>query len=287
MDSMDPIIYYYITSRQLFKFFRHIKNILINGVPMKDTLLRRLTTILASLFLVVICTNENTVLAGEHAGDITKFQGKILIYGAGEVRGEIVTKPDTPLYVRNSVKTKRQSLCYIKFIDSSKIVLKENSSLTIKGIEDANVDSGTVLFNIKKRGQVKGLNISSASITIGVKGTQFAVYKKGEKLTLFLKEGSLELVSAVGEFKRFGENLKEDHEAYEKRLREEFETTKEKMKADFEESKRGMQEGNFRYLKSFEMTAGSAISIDENNEVWNITIPEWVEKDFSLLDDFE
>jgi hypothetical protein len=254
---------------------------------MKDTLLRRLTTILASLFLVVICTNENTVLAGEHAGDITKFQGKILIYGAGEVRGEIVTKPDTPLYVRNSVKTKRQSLCYIKFIDSSKIVLKENSSLTIKGIEDANVDSGTVLFNIKKRGQVKGLNISSASITIGVKGTQFAVYKKGEKLTLFLKEGSLELVSAVGEFKRFGENLKEDHEAYEKRLREEFETTKEKMKADFEESKRGMQEGNFRYLKSFEMTAGSAISIDENNEVWNITIPEWVEKDFSLLDDFE
>lgn len=254
---------------------------------MNGRFLRQLATLILSFLLVVVLANGNTALAREHAGDITKFEGNVLIYGAGEVRGEIVTKPDTPLYVKNSVKTKRNSLCYIKFIDASKIVLKENSSLTIKGIEDAHVDNGTVLFNIKKRGQVKGLNISSASITIGVKGTRFAVFKQGEKLTLFLKEGSLELVSGVGDLKRFGENLKEDHEAYEKRLREEFESTKEKMKADFEESKRGMQEGNFKYLKSFEMTSGSAISIDENNAVRNITIPERVEKDFSLLDDFE
>lgn len=254
---------------------------------MKDTLLKRLTTICASFLMVVILTNGNTIFAGEHAGDITKFDGKVLIYGAGEVRGEIVKKPGTPLYVKNSVKTKRKSTCYIQFIDSSKIILKENSSLTIRGVERANVDNGTVLFHIKKRGQVKGLNISSATITIGVKGTRFAVYKKGEKLTVFLKEGSLELVSDVGKFKRFGENLKEDHEAYEKSLREEFEATKEKMKADFEKSKRSMQQGNFEYLKSFELSAGSAISIDENNEVWNINIPEWAEKDFSLLDDFD
>ena len=88
-------------------------------------------------------------------------------------------------------------------------------------------------------------------------------------------------------FKRFGENLKKDHEAYEKSLRQEFEATKEKMKADFEKSKSSMQQGNFQYLQSFEMSAGSAISIDANNAVWDINIPAWAEKDFSLLDDFE
>ncbi len=253
---------------------------------MKDGLHRRVTTILASFLFVLICKNANIVFALEHAGDITNFKGKVLVYKTGEVRGEIIKKPGLPLYVKDSVKTKRKSICYIKFIDSSKIILKENSSLTIRGIEHANVDSGTVLFSIKKRGKVKGLNISSSTITIGVKGTRFIVHNKGRQLHIFLKKGSLELVSHVGKFKRFGEDLKKDHEAYEKSLREEFEATKEKMRSDFEKSKRMMQEGNFEYLKSFEMSAGSAISIDENKEVWNIKIPEWAEKDFSLFEDF-
>ena len=242
-------------------------------------------------FLVLSCCflfmDFKTVWANEDAGEVTKYDGKVLMFRSGEVRGSQVNKINTPIHVHDAVRTKRNSSCYIRFIDASKIVLKENSSLTIKGVDHANVDRGAVLFEIKKRGQVKGLNISSATITIGVKGTRFAVYKKDGKLAVFLKEGLLELVSDLGEFKKYGEDLKQDYEELSRKIKEDFEATRSKMAADFEASKQKMQEGNFQYLKTFEMTAGSAISIDENNEVWSVDIPAWVESDFALLETFD
>lgn len=236
---------------------------------------------------LALTTDQPPAHGSEPAGTITKVKGTVLLFHGGEVRGKTVDKENTAVIVHDSVKTKRHSSCYIRFIDQSKIILTENSSLTVHGIDHANVDEGKVLFDIKKRGQVKGLNISTATITIGVKGTRFAVYKQGDKLQVFLKEGELEIGSSGDAFKMPAEGLHDDYKQFEEKLRDEFEATRDKMHADFEESKRQMQEGNAAYLKAFDMSAGSAISIDENNEVFGIKIPQWVEEDFALLDDFD
>jgi len=235
--------------------------------------------------IVLILLLSTAVHASEPAGKVGKWEGDVLLYEDGAVRGKTIETAETPFHVGDSIRTKRDSIAFILFNDGSRIVLKENSSLNVTGIDHANVDSGRVLFEIKKRGRAKGLEITSATVTMGVKGTRFAVDNENDHVAIFLKEGELEVSSLEDAFKRAKGGLKEDFESMQEQLRTGFESTTLQMQQEFEEAQHQMREGNIEYINEFLMTAGSAVSIEDGN-LSDLAFPEDLDRDFILLDSF-
>jgi len=239
-----------------------------------------------NIILALLCILLPVVAwAGEPAGEISKFEGKVSVYRGGAVRGESVNAGDLPFSVGDSIKTKRNSLAYITFVDGSKIVLKPNSSLSVIEISKLNVDEGTVLFEIKKRGRAKGLEITSATVTMGVKGTRFAVLNSQENVSILLKEGLLDIGSLTGSFKRYKQSLQDEMESLQKKMENDFKASREKMRQQFEDDKKAMLEGNYEVVANFFMKGGNAVTIS-GDEVRDSIIPEGMDKDFDLLDSF-
>jgi len=225
------------------------------------------------------------VYGAELAGIVEKYDGKVLIHEDGSVRGKNIEAEKSTIHIGDSVRTKGNSHAYIRFTDGSRVVLTENSSITINEIDNANVDGGRILFEIRKRGEAKGLQITSATVTMGVKGTRFAVGNDEDRVTIFLKEGKLEIASLEGFFKRQRGGLKGNFDAMQGMMKRDFESSTNRMKAEFEEAQRQMQEGNIEYVSEFLMDAGSAVSISEG-EVTDLEVPADLDGDFDLLDNF-
>ncbi|MBU0730080.1 MAG: FecR family protein, partial [Proteobacteria bacterium] len=220
-----------------------------------------MSRLLISLILTLFAV---PAFAAQQAGQISKYEGPVSIYRDGAVRGEKVIANDQPLFVGDSVKTKRGGRAFISFVDGSKIVLQEDSSLLVKNLENANVAQGTVLFEIKKRGQAQGLLITSATVTMGVRGTRFAVSNAEDNVSIFLKTGELEIGALEGEFKKQKEDLEKDFKEMQEKMKKDFQNTQAQMKAYFDEASKQMREGNFEIVKNFNMTSGSAVAISNN-----------------------
>jgi hypothetical protein len=224
-------------------------------------------------------------VASESIGKIVKFTGKVSVYRDGAVRGEKVVSADAPLFAGDAIKTKRGAQAFLLFADGNRVVMTENSSLSVKGIDNANVDSGRVLFEIKKRGKAKGLEISSATVTMGVKGTRFAVSNAENQVDVFLKEGALAIGALEGKFKRYSDKMEAEFKAMEQEMFQEFKSAESNMKAQFEDAQKQMMAGNVEVVSEFILEEGSAIRV-LGNEVWNAEMPEWISAEFDLLDKF-
>ncbi|WP_457623267.1 FecR domain-containing protein [Persephonella sp.] len=210
----------------------------------------------------------------QDAGKIVKFEGKVKVFRESSVRGINVDGSNFPLFVKDIIKTKSRSMAFIKFIDDSKIVLTEKSSLIIEDVDTVSAEGGRVLFSIKKRGGIRGLKVKARSVVIGVKGTKFIVDMSDDSMNIFLKEGLLSVRSLVGEFVR-----------YKKKEISEFEKFKKEHIDEFEEYKKEMEEEFKEFVKEFEMREGTAVSITDG-EVRDIKIPPEIEREFELLDEF-
>lgn len=244
---------------------------------MEIVMIRSLT-----LLFVMLC---NLAHASDHAGTIDKWEGDVLVYSGQTVKGSKVDRSDTPFRIGDSIRTKRGSIAFIRFIDGSRVVLKENSSLTVTGIDRVNVDKGRVLFEIKKRGRAKGLEITSATVTMGVKGTRFAVDNENDQVAIFLKEGQLEIGSLEEDFKRSLSGLKDDFETMHEDMKRDFDSTSLQMKHEFQEADQQMKDGNIESISEFLMNEGSAVLI-ENGNLKDLDFPDDLDQDFSLLDSF-
>lgn len=236
-------------------------------------------------FIVISCLLPTfSALADEIAGQIVKTAGNVLVFRGEAVRGETVNQT-ARIEIGDRVQTRKNSNAFIKFQDGSKVVLLDDSTLFVKAIDHSNVDSGKILFEIKKRGQAKGLQVTTDTVTMGVRGTRFAVTNTDKKVSIYLKEGELEIASQKGDFKRVHQALQEEFAALQKKMQEEFEATRNQMKKDFEDSKRQMVQGNVEYIREFIMKSGSAVNIDDN-EVKDTEIPPFIDDSFMLLDTF-
>lgn len=237
------------------------------------------------LFFMLVLFFCTPAVAADFAGTISKFEGKVTVFRNGGVRGEKLSMNDTPIHVGDSVKTKRTGRAFITMIDGSKIVLKENSLLVMKSINNPDVGTGTVLFEIKEQGRARGMHISAATVTMGVRGTKFAVSNDNDNVSIYLKSGELQITSLEGEFKRYRQAGQEEFAAMRKKMADDFENTLEKMETEFDANRREMAKSNFVLVKDFLMKTGSAVSIT-GNEVHDTVIPQNIDDALELLKTF-
>ncbi|WP_457599817.1 FecR domain-containing protein [Hydrogenivirga sp.] len=220
-------------------------------------------------------------LAQEKAGEVVKKQGRVKLFKEGNPRGELITQLPKELYVKDILKTDFASMAFVKLLGVDKLVLMENSVLYIEGIDKLNFEEGRAVFQIRKRGESKGLKVRVRSVIIGIKGTRFAVDAKGDSIGIFLKDGYITVRNMVGEFIRYKSREEEEYEEFKrgieegiKREREEYEKFKEETEREFRE-----------FVKEFELKPGGAVII-KGNEVRDVEIPPEVEEEFQLLDMF-
>lgn len=207
------------------------------------------------------------------AGNIEKFEGKVILYPHGGVKG-ISAKNGLEFKVKDTVRTFQKSNAFIKFIDNSKIVLNENSILLIKDITNLNLKNGKVVFDIQKQGDKEGIKIATKTAIIGVKGTKFLVAVSNNEVDVILKEGEISVKAVKGEFKRYLQKEEEDFSQFVKDTKE-----------DYEEYKRKMQEEFVQFVKEFTMKGEMGVSI-KGNEVRNIKDLKEFEDEFELLNKF-
>ena len=210
-------------------------------------------------------------------GKILKYRGQVDVFRQNKILH--VDKPKFPLFIKDIVNTKSHSLAFIGFIDNSKVLLKEKSSLEITGYRKFSVNKGRVLFKIQKRGMLKGAQIKVRSVVIGVKGTKFIVDEKDGKTNVYLKEGLVSVKNLEGQFKVYKKKTQEEFEEFKKQFEEGVKQEKE----EFEEYKKQVQKEFVEFVKEFTLKPNMAVSID-GNEVRYIKIPTDVEEDFKLLD---
>ncbi|WP_457622137.1 FecR domain-containing protein [Persephonella sp.] len=224
------------------------------------------------LFIIFVVLFSH--IYAQEVGKIVQYEGTVKVYREKKVKPYKVNEPDFPILVKDIIKTKTGSLAFISFVDNSKIVLTERSTLIVQSFDTVAAEKGRVLFKIEKRGRLKGLKVKAKSVVIGVKGTKFIVDMAEDGMNIYLKEGRISVRSLVGEFIR-----------YKQKEISEFEKFKKEQLDEYEEYKRDLEEEFREFVKEFEMVGGTAVSI-KNGEVRDIKIPFFIEKEFELLDRF-
>jgi hypothetical protein len=215
-------------------------------------------------------TKEPQVLMADNlvVGSIRELNGKAILHKQGEVRGVKATSGDV-LKAQDILRTKRNSQAVVQLIDGSTVVLQEQSSLHLKGLQSLSLEEGTVLFDIRKRGGSKGLQVATKTAVIGVKGTQFLVKDKDNKVDVYLNEGKVEVNPVEGSFKHYKAVTTASFDDYSKQMMAQFEEEKKEMQEGVEQMKREFVE----YLKSYDMNAGTAVSIS-GDELTSYTMPD-------------
>ncbi len=217
----------------------------------------------------------------EKAGEIVKKQGRVKLYKDNSLTGQILTVLPQDLYVRDIVKTDYGSLAFIRLLGVNKLVLMENSILYIEGIDRVNFEEGKAIFQIRKRGEGRGLKVRVRSVIIGIKGTKFMISSEEDRIGIYLKDGYLRVKKIVGEFIRYRKREEEEFEEYKREIEEGIKREME----EYEEFKRETEREFREFVKEFELKPGSAVMI-VGSEVRDVEIPPEVEEEFRLLDMF-
>ena len=226
-----------------------------------------------ALFVLSIAWSTNTLATdSEILGVLDNYQGIVKHYKNNGVKGLIINQPTTKLKKNDSLRTKRNSTAYITLTDNSKIILTERSQIHFKGINRVTYDQGKVLFDIKKQGNLKGFQITSGTAVIGVKGTMFLVDNTDDKLSIYMKEGTVSVKSIKGQFKRFKQKQEDEFEAF-----------RQKNLTDFNDHKKKLENEFVEYVNSFNLSAGHAISIDDD-KVRDVKIPKYIDNMFKMFE---
>ena len=239
-----------------------------------------MTRMIVSALLILLAA---PAFAGQ-VGEIAETEGRVLYYSAGSARGERVTSPGLELRTGDSLATKRSSQADVMFIDGNLVVVRENSLLKVNALQQVAVGSGTVLFDIRKRGELRGFEVTSGTVTMGVRGTRFAVRAGEGRIEIGVTEGKVQVTSSAGPLrKRRPLTMEEQFEEQQRQMREDFEKTIEQMEAQFEESKRLMAAGDFEAVEKIDLEAGMSVII-QGSDVWLAAVPDWIEAELSVLD---
>ena len=204
-------------------------------------------------------------------GYILKFTGKVYIKKENSIKPVKVQKLNTPIFVRDCIKTKSHSKAFIKFVDGSKVILEEKTTLCVENYKTNKLGKGKVFFKIRKG--VKGRKLIVSNILIGAKGTKFAVVSQDQNI-IAVKEGEIEVKNLTGEFKKFEKGWLQEFENFKKQRLSEFEQYKTRLKREF-----------YKFVKSFCLKSGEAVVITGNQVKYTKISPE-IEKGFKELDTF-
>ena len=211
----------------------------------------------------------------DKAGKVTKTKGKVYYHENRSVRSKRLKKDTQDLFVHDMLRTKKKSQAFLTLVDGSKLVLDENAVIHFNGVKRITAEKGIVLFDIKKQGQLKGLQIATKTAVIGIKGTRFMIDASNDSLKLYMKEGLVNVEAKDGGTFKHVLKQKQSYKDYLKDMFTSFSEYKQKQEEEFVE-----------FVKSIDVPANKAISIN-GDKLEDIKIPDYVEKQFKLLDEFD
>jgi hypothetical protein len=239
------------------------------------------------LFCLLSIMVPFSAAATENVGEIVRHEGKVVFHRGGGVRGENLTGSPVPVTVAvgDHLVTRGDGRAWLLLGSADRVLLKEDSSLKVLGIERAGLETGTVLFDIRKRAELRGVQIVTPTVTIGVKGTRFAIVGGEEGVAIYLRAGELLVEAVEGEFRKRRHSLREEFEATREAMQAEFKAGRDRMHADFERVREAMQGDEFETLRAFHMEPDTAFGII-GREVRPLEFPDWLVADFELLEQF-
>lgn len=224
--------------------------------------------------------------AAEPLGKVEGIAGKVILYQQGRVRGESLRQPGSPLAEGDSLTTQRGGEARLAFVDGNRMILTENSTLLVKGRDAAEVKAGMVLLDIRKRGELKGFEVTSATVTIGVRGTRFAVSNAQGRVAVHLKKGKLAVKSASGGFQKHrDDDFADQFQQMKDDLRERFDADRERMQAQFDAAREHMAAGDIEFVEQIELEEGSSLTI-EGNEAWVTPLGTDLDAEFARFENF-
>jgi hypothetical protein len=207
--------------------------------------------------LLLLFVLSESLLAKEQFGRIVKFEGDVSIGHAGSSRKEKVTKENTAVFESDTIHTGNKSKVYLLFHDKSQMILKSNTEFKIRRINDVEIKKGSGLFSILKRitkKRRKRLILRTATVIIGVKGTQYMVKMVDKDTQVFLKSGKLSIESASGEYLKLYNRTEDEYQAAIRKAEQEYKDFKEKAEDEYSEM-----------VQSFSLEAGQAIDVSSES----------------------
>lgn len=199
-------------------------------------------------------------------GIISTVKGKADILSAKSIR-KYKAKQGEKLFAGDKIITRAKTKLIMELADGSKVILNEDSELTLISFDRMKQDSGEVYYKIKKRVGTRGLKVETSFSIIGVKGTEFIV-DLSEEGEIALKEGLVGIESLHAEFELHRQKLMQEYEKYKQEQMDGFEAYKS-------------MNDVVSYVKKFDLEAGKVLSFS-NAKLCQATCESHVnENDFS------
>ena len=226
-------------------------------------------------FLVILLLLPVLAFA-QPLGKLSHADGQIKIIRQGQVIPQKVNPDELPLELFPGDKVQSQSgaEARIRLSDNSLILLQSSSLLILHSADHQKLDQGRVLYNVRKRGGLQGLKVSTRSATIGVKGTQFLVQQDEQQQKVLLNEGVIELAADGDPFLKPVQDEIKAFEKYQKDVSAEFDEYQRQLNLEFQE-----------YVKSFTMEAGQGFAIGDKQNLQAVEFSEQDALDFSRLNE--
>lgn len=167
------------------------------------------------LSLSIILSVAGYSEAKSSIGKITVVSGTVS-YKSVDNSDWMKAKKGYQLFEGDKVKTGVRSKALLVFVDGSKMVVSEKSTISInkfliKGKKKRDVlfgiDRGTVRAFVKKFFGKSTVRVKTKTSTAGVKGTEFVVKTEGDSVMIFGTESEVELTGENGDAVTVGPNM--------------------------------------------------------------------------------
>lgn len=227
--------------------------------------------VLFSACLYPLSTWAATSIDQTMAGRVVKHVGHVEVVESPGSESKLVQGSDTKLLSTSVVKTSEGSRAYIKLVDGSKIILRENSLIRLNGFSEIGVDRGKVLFSVAKR-SIDVFKVATKIALLGVRGTSFLVDQSNshDDLAVHLQEGLVRVSSTDKKFEYFKKEQKSEFERFKEQMNSEFDAYKTAHLKEFRE-----------YVKEIDMQAGDVLTISNNkarNIEWSAEFDGWFDE---------
>jgi hypothetical protein len=209
-------------------------------------------------------------------GTVVKYVRTVMLIDNQKSQGTQIKQRYEGVFTNNELHTGLGSKAYIKMVDGSKILLRQNSKLRISNEDSVNVEKGKVMFSVAKRKKNQNsFKVATRVALLGIKGTQFIVEAGDDEQSykVYLKEGAIVVYPNEKQFKLYQDEQEQDFSDYANTQKNEFETMKVQQQQEFSE-----------YVKEITMTKNKGLSFN-GNEVKEVDIPEEVQVWFDEFDD--
>jgi hypothetical protein len=209
-------------------------------------------------------------------GRVVKYIRSAVIIDKQKDQSIQIKRRGERLFTGNELHTGLESKAYIKMVDGSKILLRQNSKLRVTDKRNVNVRKGKIMFSVAKRKKHQSpFHVATRVALLGIRGTQFVVEAGDdeESYNVYLKEGSVVVYPNKKQFKLYKDKQKQEFSDYLNTQKNEFETMKAQRQQEFAE-----------YVEEITMKKNKGLSFS-GNEVKEVDMPEEVKAWFDEFDD--